>query len=44
MMRATYFKHILKFKIPSGTSRGILNQKESWFIIIKKENQIGIGE
>ena len=43
-MRATFFKHVLKFKIPGGTSRGVLNQKESWFIAVKKEKQFGIGE
>ena len=43
-MRASYFKHSLKFLIPSGTSRGVLSEKESWFIIIKEENKIGIGE
>ena len=43
-MRATFFKHVLKFKIPGGTSRGVLNQKESWFIAVKKEKQFGVGE
>ena len=43
-MKASYFKHILKFKTPSGTSRGILTSKESWFIIIKTESSFGIGE
>ena len=43
-MHASYFKHSLKFLIPSGTSRGVLSEKESWFIIIKEENKIGIGE
>ena len=43
-MHASYFQHTLKFLIPSGTSRGVLSEKESWFIIIKEENKIGIGE
>ena len=43
-MHASYFKHYLKFLIPSGTSRGVLTEKESWFIIIKEEDKIGIGE
>ena len=43
-MRASFFKHVLKFKIPGGTSRGVLNQKESWFIVVKKEKQFGVGE
>ena len=43
-MKATYKKFTLDFIIPGTTSRGILNQKESWFIIIEKESQVGIGE
>ena len=43
-MKASYFKHVLKFKTPSGTSRGILVNKESWFIIITNENNYGVGE
>ncbi|SUZ79658.1 uncharacterized protein METZ01_LOCUS32512 [marine metagenome] len=43
-MKASYFKHVLKFKTPSGTSRGVLANKESWFIIITNENIYGIGE
>ncbi|MBT8393484.1 MAG: o-succinylbenzoate synthase [Bacteroidia bacterium] len=43
-MRATFQKYVLNFKIPSGTSRGVLNTKETWFIIINSENSQGIGE
>ena len=43
-MRATYHKHILRFKTPGGTSRGILKTKETWFLIIKDKNKQGIGE
>ena len=43
-MQATYHKYILNFKRPSGTSRGVLTAKETWFIIIKSNTQIGIGE
>ena len=43
-MKATYYKHILKFKRPSGTSRGILKTKETWFIVISFEEKQGIGE
>ena len=43
-MKATYKKHILNFKVPSGTSRGILKTKETWFIIIENEDKRGIGE
>ena len=43
-MKAFYFKHLLSFHNPSGTSRGILKQKESWFIVIVQGNKTGIGE
>ena len=43
-MQATYHKYTLDFKRPSGTSRGVLTQKETWFIILKKDGKTGIGE
>ncbi|MEO9892907.1 o-succinylbenzoate synthase [Aurantibacter sp.] len=43
-MKASYKKHILDLKKPSGTSRGVLKQKESWFITLQNDAQIGIGE
>lgn len=43
-MKATYFKHILNFKQPSGTSRGVLKTKETWFIILEANGKQGIGE
>lgn len=43
-MQATYHKHILNFKRPSGTSRGVLTTKETWFIKLANGNKIGIGE
>lgn len=43
-MKARYLKHILDFKRPSGTSRGVLTQKETWYIILEKDNMQGIGE
>ena len=43
-MKATFQKHILHFKRPSGTSRGILTEKETWFIILEKDGKKGIGE
>lgn len=43
-MKASYFKYILHFKHPSGTSRGILTDKETWFIILEKNGKKGIGE
>ncbi len=43
-MKATFKKHTLKFKRPSGTSRGILETKETWFLIIQDGDKTGIGE
>lgn len=43
-MHANYFKYILNFKKPSGTSRGIMNTKETWFIKLEDKGKIGIGE
>jgi o-succinylbenzoate synthase len=43
-LKATYQKYILDFKRPSGTSRGVLTQKETWFIILEKDGKKGIGE
>ena len=43
-MQATYQKYILNFKRPSGTSRGVLTEKETWFIILKQNGRTGIGE
>ena len=37
-------KHILNFKRPSGTSRGILTSKETFFLVIEQEEKKGIGE
>lgn len=43
-MKATYHKYILDFKRPSGTSRGVMTQKETWFIILEQDEKKGIGE
>ena len=43
-MKATYKRYLLNFKQPSGTSRGILNDKETWFLILEHEGKWGIGE
>jgi len=37
-------KHILNFKRPSGTSRGVLTSKETFFLVIEQEEKKGIGE
>ncbi|WP_426430633.1 o-succinylbenzoate synthase [Winogradskyella sp. HB-48] len=43
-MIATYYKYILNFKRPSGTSRGIMTTKETWFIILEENGKKGVGE
>lgn len=43
-MKAAYYKYILDFKRPSGTSRGVLTEKETWFIVLEENGKIGIGE
>lgn len=43
-MKATYHKYVLTFKQASGTSRGILTDKETWFIVLEKDGKKGIGE
>jgi o-succinylbenzoate synthase len=43
-MKATYHKYILHFKQPSGTSRGVMTEKETWFIVLEKDGKKGIGE
>jgi o-succinylbenzoate synthase len=43
-MKATYKKHILNFKRPSGTSRGVMTEKETWFLILEENGKTGIGE
>jgi o-succinylbenzoate synthase len=43
-MKANYQKYILNFKRPSGTSRGIMNVKETWFLVLEQDGKIGIGE
>jgi len=43
-MKASYQRYILDFKRPSGTSRGVLTQKETWFLKLEKDGKVGYGE
>ena len=43
-MKATFQKYSLNFKQASGTSRGILRTKETFFLKLAKNHKIGIGE
>lgn len=43
-MKASYQKYILEFKRPSGTSRGVMTKKETWFLMLERDGKRGIGE
>jgi len=43
-MQANYFKYQLQFKQASGTSRGVLTYKDTWFIELEQGSLEGIGE
>ena len=43
-MKATFFKHTLQFITPGKTSRNTLLKKDSWFLVLKKGSNYGIGE
>ena len=47
MIQARHIRHTLHFRFPAGTSRGVLHQKDSWFIVLRDRNnpgRTGIGE
>lgn len=43
-MKASFQKYLLNFKKPSGTSRGILNTKETYFLLLEDGEKRGVGE
>ncbi|MEO0573256.1 MAG: o-succinylbenzoate synthase [Bacteroidota bacterium] len=43
-MKASFHRYILDFKRPSGTSRGVMIQKETWFLVVEENGKKGIGE
>jgi o-succinylbenzoate synthase len=43
-MKASYQKYVLNFKRPSGTSRGVMNVKETWLLVLELDGKKGIGE
>jgi len=47
MLKAKLYKHTLRFKTPGGTSRGVLETKDSWFMKVfqdTKPDVFGLGE
>lgn len=43
-MTCDFQKYVLHFKTPGGTSRGILHDKETYFIRLKDKNKTAYGE
>lgn len=43
-MKAEYFRYLLEFKRPSGTSRGVLHEKETFILEISENEKKGVGE
>nr|WP_314497426.1 o-succinylbenzoate synthase [uncultured Chryseobacterium sp.] len=43
-MKAEYSRYLLKFKRPSGTSRGVLYEKETYILEISDNGKKGVGE
>lgn len=43
-MQAIFFKYQLQFKQASGTSRGVLTYKDTWFIQLEADSLKGTGE
>ncbi len=43
-MKTRSYLHRLQFKRPAGTSRGILDHKDSWFIELEHDGRTGLGE
>lgn len=43
-MQARIIYHPLKFRSPSGTSRGILHEKDSWFLVLEDQDILAVGE
>jgi o-succinylbenzoate synthase len=43
-MIAEYSRYLLEFKRPSGTSRGVLHEKETFILEISENGKKGIGE
>ncbi len=43
-MKACYKKYILDFQRPAGTSRGVLDHKETWLLVLREHGKYGVGE
>ncbi len=43
-MNASFKKHTLHFTFKAGTSRGVLTEKNTWYLFLEKDGVIGVGE
>ena len=43
-MKAGWTKRPLTFKLPSGTSRGVMTSRDVWYITLSNDGKTGIGE
>lgn len=43
-MQATYTQHILHFRQPAGTSRGVYTTRKVWYVTLREGNRTGTGE
>lgn len=43
-MKAFHFQHILQFRFPAGTSRGVLTEKPTSYLFLEENGITGIGE
>lgn len=43
-MKTRVIEHKLQFKRPAGTSRGVLNHRRVWYLVLEKEGRTGVGE
>jgi O-succinylbenzoate synthase len=43
-MKAEYSRYLLQFKRPSGTSRGVLHEKETFILEVSENGKKGTGE
>ena len=44
MFRIRIKNRVLNFKLPAGTSRGVLLDKQVWYVILEEDGKVGIGE
>ncbi|RXR21496.1 o-succinylbenzoate synthase [Flavobacterium stagni] len=43
-MEANFVRYLMNFNVPVGTSRGEMEVRETWFLFIKENGRLGMGE